>query len=68
MDIPAEARALEARIKDAGLRIQPILEEAEVARSTWTRWKAGSFKPRLDTWNKVNAAAKRRLNFEAVSA
>ncbi len=62
MDIPAEAKSLEVRVKEAGLRIQPILDEAQLDRSTWTRWKQGALTPRLDTWMAVQTAANNALS------
>lgn len=62
MHIPSEVLAIEGRLKAAGVPVQSLLEAAEVDRSTWTRWKSGSFQPRLSKWFDVAAAAERLLD------
>ena len=56
MDIPTEIRAIETAAKQRGLNIQSILDEAGIDRSTWTRWKSGVTKPRLENWMAVKVA------------
>lgn len=65
MHIPTEAKAIETRLKKAKVPVQLLLETAAVDRSTWTRWKAGSFQPRLSKWFDVTAAADRLLGEDA---
>lgn len=61
IDVPSEARSIERRLKDAGIGIAPVLAAAGLDRSTWTRWKAGTFKPRLESWVAMQNEALRLL-------
>lgn len=53
MDAQAMAADLETRAKAAGLNITKVCEQANVARSTFTRWKRGDTAPNLATYNKL---------------
>lgn len=65
MDVKAEVRSLEDRLKKSGLGVQPLLDAAGVDRSTWGRWKSGTFSPRLSKWLSVTAEAERLLRERA---
>lgn len=58
MAIPDDIKALEAELSAASISVDAFLEKAGVDRSSWTRWKAGSFSPRMDSWSKVQDAAR----------
>ena len=51
-----EVLAFEAEIKNSGLRVDDVLRQAGIDRSTWTRWKAGTTVPRLDNWRSMERA------------
>ena len=51
--------AIEARLRCAGLTVSRLCAEAEIARSTWDRWRRGDTEPNLKTWREVVAAADR---------
>lgn len=58
MAIKDEITALEAELSAASISVDTFLDRAGVDRSSWTRWKAGSFSPRMDSWAKVQDAAR----------
>lgn len=53
---------LEARLKKGGVLIDAVLRDAEVNRSSWTRWKQGEFAPNMARWQRILDAAERRLS------
>ena len=55
MDIPAECRTIEARVKAAGGRVDEMCRLAEINRATWQRWKSGDREPLIGGWNRVHA-------------
>ena len=62
MDIPAEIIEIEETARKQGEGIQAVLDRAGIDRSTWTRWKAGTTKPRLESWLAVKVALADRLS------
>lgn len=56
MDITAEINDIEAAARQRGESIQSVLDRAGLDRSTWTRWKSGATKPRLESWMAVKTA------------
>jgi lambda repressor-like predicted transcriptional regulator len=52
--------AIEAELKGKGIPVCNLTTEAGIAPSTWTRWKAGSNSPYMETWAEV-IEAKARL-------
>lgn len=67
MAFPDEIKALETELNAAGVSVDALLVRASVDRSSWTRWKKGSFRPRMDSWAKVQAAAKEMIPNRAVA-
>jgi len=67
MNTQDEVLAFQERIKNLDLRVDDVLRRAGVDRSTWTRWKAGTTVPRLDTWRAMERAVEDLLseNIEA---
>lgn len=57
MNIPQRIAEMERQLKAAGSSVGALCERANIARSTWTRWKAGDVKPNWTTWEAVIAAA-----------
>lgn len=56
MNIAAEMKVIERRIRSAGHTVADLLRRADVNRSQWERWKTGQ-DPRLQTWTRVLDAA-----------
>lgn len=56
MDSSEMIRDLEAQARAKGLSISDVCQEAGVARSTFTRWKAGSHEPNMRTFQKISEA------------
>lgn len=55
MTIPEELKAMEARLKNQGIKVQEFCEHVNIHRSTWTRWKAGTTIPSVVTWERVRS-------------
>ena len=47
---------IEARLSTAGKNVEDLCREAEIARSTWTRWKSGATSPTVRTLDAVEIA------------
>jgi transcriptional regulator with XRE-family HTH domain len=47
---------IQKRAKAKGLRMQSILNTADVNRSTWWRWKTGKSSPSIATVERINQA------------
>ena len=57
MNLRSEIAKRENRIKEIGVSLDDILEEAGVDRSTWTRWKNGAIgSPKLKSWSAIDQA------------
>lgn len=58
LDTPAESPvdSLARRAKKAGVRMADICKRAKVAQSTPSRWKAGTFEPKLRTLRRLEEA------------
>jgi hypothetical protein len=53
LDIPALLEDRKAALKAAGIPIYLVLKRANVNGTTWSLWKNGTVRPRLDTWMRV---------------
>lgn len=67
MQIAAEISEIESRLKARRITLGVVLLEAGIDRSTWTRWRSGATRPRLDTWMAVQSAASRLLQASEVA-
>lgn len=56
MTIQAKVLEIEARLERAGSTVDAMCKLADIARSTWVRWKAGRNSPNFETWGRVEAA------------
>jgi hypothetical protein len=56
MNVQAEMKVIQDRLRTAGHTVADLLRRAEVNRSQWERWKTGQ-DPQLRTWTKVVEAA-----------
>ena len=56
MDVPQVISQLEARAAKAGITINELCRRAEIARSTFTRMKAGDHSPNTRTLEKLETA------------
>ncbi len=51
-----EVAEIEAKAREAGQPMLPVIERAGIEYSTWTRWKRGAITPNLATLNRVRLA------------
>jgi transcriptional regulator with XRE-family HTH domain len=51
---------IEATAKAQGMKMSDVLRRANIAHSTWWRWKKGRFSPRFATVEKIEKALKPR--------
>jgi hypothetical protein len=42
MSLQSEISDLDKALRDAGVSVDAVLQEAGINRSTWTRWKSGA--------------------------
>lgn len=42
MSLQAEISDLDKALRDAGVSVDAVLQQADINRSTWTRWKSGT--------------------------
>lgn len=61
MHLAAQIADIEQRLRTRKVALSIVLDEAKIDRSTWTRWRAGTTRPRLDTWLAAQAAAEKIL-------
>ena len=59
MDLKAEIRLIETRIKRAGFPVAEMLRQADVDVAQWQRWKTGKQTPMMTTWQRIQSAADR---------
>lgn len=57
MALSDDMTGIEGRLKDRGLTVADLCRAAEIARSTWDRWKRGETEPNLKTWRVIEKAA-----------
>ncbi len=57
MDIRAEIRLIETRLRRAGFPVAEMLRRADVDVAQWQRWKTGKQTPLVTTWQRIQAAA-----------
>jgi len=65
MDIPAEVRAIEARLAADRRSVRWFCQSVGINTSTWQRWKSGSNGPTLRVWSAVQKAAAKLPSAEA---
>jgi len=53
MTLSAKIAQMEADLASVGVTVKALCDDAGVNQSTWTRWKAGSHAPLMETWEKV---------------
>lgn len=68
MMLQDEIRTIEARLEAFGIPLARLLDEAKIDRSTWGRWKAGSFSPRLKNWYSAKDAVERVIAARVMEA
>ena len=56
-----EIAVIESRLAASRIPLGRLFREAEVDRSTWSRWRSGATGPRLSKWLAVKAAVERLL-------
>lgn len=44
------------RARDAGLSMAEVCRRAQIAPSTWTRWKSGQTRPTLEVYKRLKDA------------
>jgi hypothetical protein len=57
MDHRSDILVLEARLSREGVSVARLCRRAEIAQSTWHRWKTGESVPRPKIWEHVQAVA-----------
>lgn len=55
MDFQKRIEAAEAAIRKAGLTLGAFWVRVPVHGTTWQRWRNGITKPRMETWERVEA-------------
>ncbi len=53
MTVESQIRTMESKLQEAGETVGDLCLRADVARSTWVRWKNGQRQPNMGTWVKV---------------
>lgn len=53
---PDNIQLMEAELSRRGISISALCRKAEVASTTWGRWKRGEVSPTFKTWGSVAAA------------
>jgi len=56
MELQAEQTQIEAQLRERGLSVGDLCKRADIARSTWDRWKRGETEPNIKTWRAVTGA------------
>jgi hypothetical protein len=49
---------IETDLRSRGIPVRRLFKAAEIAPSTWNRWKAGQTSPTFSTWEKCQTAAR----------
>lgn len=57
MKLADDLAIIEEQLREKGLTVSGLCKQAEIARSTWDRWKRGETEPNTKTWRTVQAAA-----------
>jgi len=47
---------IEAQAREAGFSMGEVLAQANVAQTTWARWRHGHNAPNLRTWQRIESA------------
>lgn len=53
---PTDIQAMEAQLSEAGIPVAELCRRADIAETTWGRWKGGKFHPSYSAWTKVTKA------------
>lgn len=53
---PSDIDQIEAKLADHGKSVADLCREADIAQTTWWRWKSGAFFPSYRKARKVEAA------------
>ncbi len=61
MQLAAQSASMEERLRANRVSLAVVLSEAGIDRSTWTRWRSGATRPRLDTWMAAQSAVEKVL-------
>ncbi len=56
MTMQETIRRMEDQLKHAGASVSQLCDEANIKRSTWTRWKAAKVAPNMATWERTLSA------------
>jgi transcriptional regulator with XRE-family HTH domain len=65
MNIRDEIPKMEAALRERGLSVDEFCDKADLARSTWTRWKSGAVQPNMATWSRVEQQHREIVNTTA---
>lgn len=57
MSVKDQIVAIESELEAEGLSVLTVLNRADVAPSTWFRWREKGVSPRLNNWEAVKGAA-----------
>lgn len=60
MDVKAEIETMETQLRAEGITVADVLRDAGITASTWGRWKRDGQVPLLSTWERIQAAFRRR--------
>ncbi len=55
MDFDITIPEIEDRLKAAGIPLAKFWQDIGIHRTTWQRWKAGRYAPRIDAWRQIIA-------------
>lgn len=53
---PKDIPEMERKLNDAGVPVAELCRRAQIAETTWGRWKGEKFNPSFSAWEKVAAA------------
>ncbi|MEL6646645.1 MAG: hypothetical protein AAFQ05_02880 [Pseudomonadota bacterium] len=56
MDLKGEIEAIETEAQEAGLAMRRFCQMADIAETTWMRWKNDLTAPNSRTWQRVEKA------------
>lgn len=56
MQTPQDIITLENRLRESGFSVASVCRRADMAESTWWRWKHGRSAPTPRMWGRVEAA------------
>jgi predicted transcriptional regulator len=59
--VAPEVLAIQADAKAHGIKMTHVLKSADVAMTTWWRWRNGGLEPKLSTFRRVRQELDRRI-------